>query len=122
MEIDRWIGAMLAVMQTLKWSVVVQNTKLSICRSIYVPTLTYGLWEVTKQMRSSTQVAEICFLCRIVWLSLGNRVRMDIWGRFRLELQLLHIERSHLKWFGHLVRCLLDISLGKCFGQAHPGR
>ena len=46
-EIDGQIGAALAVMQTLKWSVVVkrelsQKAKFSINRSIYVQTLTYG--------------------------------------------------------------------------------
>ncbi|TWW62706.1 hypothetical protein D4764_04G0013530 [Takifugu flavidus] len=43
-EIDRWIGAASAVMRTLHWSVVVkielsQKAKLSIYRSIFVPTL-----------------------------------------------------------------------------------
>ncbi|TWW61044.1 hypothetical protein D4764_05G0011340 [Takifugu flavidus] len=50
-EIDRRIGAVSAVMRTLHWSVVVKRelsrkAKLSIYRSIFVPTLTYGheLW------------------------------------------------------------------------------
>ena len=59
LEIDGRIRAALAAMQTLKQSVVVkrelsQKAKLSIYKSIYVPTLTYGheLWVVTKIMRS----------------------------------------------------------------------
>ncbi|TWW67188.1 hypothetical protein D4764_02G0002290 [Takifugu flavidus] len=55
-EIDRRIGAASAVMRTLHRSVVVkrelsQKAKLSIYRSIFVPTLTYGheLWR--SQMR-----------------------------------------------------------------------
>ena len=58
-EIDRWLGAASAVMRTLKRSVVVkrelsQKEKLSICRLIYVPMLTYGheLWVVTERMKS----------------------------------------------------------------------
>ena len=58
-EIDRWIKAASAVMQTLKRCVVVkrelsQKAKLSIYRSVYIPTLTYGheLWVVTERMRS----------------------------------------------------------------------
>ena len=58
-EIDRRIGAASAVMRMLKRSVVVkielsQDAKLSIYRSIYVPTLTYGhaLLVVTERMRS----------------------------------------------------------------------
>ena len=50
-EIDRRIGAVSAVMQMLKRSLVVkrelnQKAKLSIYRSSYIPTLPYGheLW------------------------------------------------------------------------------
>ena len=56
-ESERWIRAASAVMWELKRPVVVkrkpsQNSKLSIYRSIYVPTLTYGheLWVVTERM------------------------------------------------------------------------
>ena len=47
LEIDRRIGAASAVIRTLRQSVVVkrdlsQKAKLSIYRSIYVPTLSYG--------------------------------------------------------------------------------
>ena len=46
-EIDKWIGAASALMQTLRQSGVVktelsQKGELSIYRSIYVPTLTHG--------------------------------------------------------------------------------
>ena len=58
-EIERQIGTASAVMQKLKQSVVVkrelsQKAKLSIYRSIYLPTLTYGheLRVVTKRTRS----------------------------------------------------------------------
>ena len=54
-EIDRRIGAASAVVRTLHRSVVVkrelsQKAKLSVYRSIFVPTLTYGheLWVVTE--------------------------------------------------------------------------
>ena len=54
-EIDRWIGAAAAVMQSLYLSVMVKRelsrkAKLSIYPSIYIPTLTYGheLWVMTK--------------------------------------------------------------------------
>ena len=57
-EIDKQIGAASAVMRTLRQSVVVkrelsQKAKLSIYRSIYIPTLTYGheLWVVTERTR-----------------------------------------------------------------------
>uniref|UniRef100_A0A3B3QGI4 Reverse transcriptase domain-containing protein n=1 Tax=Paramormyrops kingsleyae TaxID=1676925 RepID=A0A3B3QGI4_9TELE len=68
-EIDRRIGAASAMMQALHRSVMVkkelsQKAKLSIYRSIYVSTLTYGheLWVVTERMRSRVQAAEMSFL------------------------------------------------------------
>ncbi|KAF7225184.1 tyrosine aminotransferase, partial [Nothobranchius furzeri] len=81
-EIDRWIGAASAVMRALYRSVVVkrelsQKAKLSIYRSIYVPTLTYGheLWVVTERTRSRIQAAKMSFLHRVAGLSLRDRVR-----------------------------------------------
>ena len=57
-EIDRRIGAAAAVLRSLNRSVVVKRelsrkAKLSIYRSVYVPTLTYGheLWVVTERTR-----------------------------------------------------------------------
>ncbi|KAK3549447.1 hypothetical protein QTP86_001448 [Hemibagrus guttatus] len=58
-EIDRWIGAAAAVMQSMYRSVVVKKelsrkAELSIYQSIYVPTLTYRheLWVMTERIRS----------------------------------------------------------------------
>ena len=78
---DRF-GAASAVMRAPYWTVVVQRelsrkAKLSIYRSIYVPTLTSGheLWVVTERMRSQIQAAEMSFLRRVAGLSLRERVR-----------------------------------------------
>lgn len=74
---------------------------------IFVPTLTYGheLWVVTEKMRSRIQAAEMSFLRRVAGLSLRDRVRSsDIREGLGVEPLLLHIERSQLRWFGHLVR------------------
>ena len=48
--------------------------KLSIYRSIYVPTLTYGheLWVMTERIRSQIQAAEMSFLCRVAGCSLRD--------------------------------------------------
>jgi hypothetical protein len=63
-EIERRIGAASAVMRSMYQSVVVKKeltckAKLSIYRSIYVPTLTYGheLWVMTERKRSRIQAA-----------------------------------------------------------------
>jgi len=80
-EMDRRIGAASAVMPALYRSVVMKRelslkAKLSIYRSIYIPTLTYGheLW-VTETMRSRIQAADMSFLCRVAGLSVRDRVR-----------------------------------------------
>uniref|UniRef100_A0A8C6NQZ4 Reverse transcriptase domain-containing protein n=1 Tax=Nothobranchius furzeri TaxID=105023 RepID=A0A8C6NQZ4_NOTFU len=111
-EIDRWIGAASAVMRALYRSVVVkrelsQKANLSIYRLIYVPTLTYGheLWVVTERTRLRIQAAEMSFLQRVAGLSLRDRVRSSvIWEGLRVDPLLLSIERSQLRWLGHLVR------------------
>ncbi|KAL0153242.1 hypothetical protein M9458_051417, partial [Cirrhinus mrigala] len=50
------------------------KAKLSIYRSLYVPTLTYGqLWVMTERIRSRIQAAEMSFLCRVAGRSLRDR-------------------------------------------------
>ncbi len=109
-EIDRRIGAASAVMRSMYWSVVVKKelshkAKLSIYRSIYVLTLTYGheLWVMTERTRSRIQAAEMRFLRRVAGRSLRDRVRSSVTREeLRVEPLLLHIERGQLMWLGHL--------------------
>uniref|UniRef100_A0A8C6KM13 Reverse transcriptase domain-containing protein n=1 Tax=Nothobranchius furzeri TaxID=105023 RepID=A0A8C6KM13_NOTFU len=111
-EINRRIGSSSAVMRTLSRSVVVkrelsQKARLSIYRSIYVPILTYGheLWVMTERTRSQIQAAKMSFLRRVAGLSLRIRVRSsEIREGLGVEPLLLQIERSQLRWFGHLIR------------------
>ncbi len=111
-EIDRRIRAASAVIRTLNWSVVVKRelswkVKLSVYRSTYILTLTYGheLWVMTERTRSRIQAAKISFLFRVAGLSLKDRVRgSDIPKELRVEPLLLRTERSQLRWFDHLVR------------------
>ena len=129
-EIDRRIGAASAVMRTLYSSVVVKRelsrgAKLSIYRSIFVPTLTYGheLWVVTERMRSRVQAAEMSFLRRAAGFSLRDRVRSSaIREELRVEPLLLHIERSQLRWLGHLIRMPPGRLPGEVFRACPTGR
>ena len=129
-EIDRRIGAASAVMRTLHRSVVVKRelsrkAKLSIYRSVYVPILTYGheLWVMTERMRSRVQAAEMSFLRRVSGLSLRDRVRnSDIRERLGVEPLLLHVERSQLRWVGHLVRMPPGRFPGEVFRARPTGR
>ena len=99
-------------MQSLNRTVVKKKelsrkAKLSVFRAIFVPTLTYGheVWVMTESIRSQIQAAEMSFLRRVAGISLRDRVRSSITReRLGVEPLLLHLERSQLRWFGHLVR------------------
>ncbi|TWW76618.1 hypothetical protein D4764_12G0000080 [Takifugu flavidus] len=134
-EIDRRIGAASTVMRTLHRSVVVKRelsrkAKLSIYRSIFVPTLTYGheLWVMTERTRSRVQAAEMSFLRRVAGLSLRDRVRSSaIREELGVESLLLRVERSQMGWLGHLVRMPPGRLPGEVFracpsGKRPPGR
>ncbi|KAI3366038.1 hypothetical protein L3Q82_009865 [Scortum barcoo] len=111
-EIDRRIGAASAVMRSVYRTVVLKKelsrkAKLSIYRSIYAPTITYGheLWVMTERTRSRIQAAEMSFLRRVAGCSLRDRVRSSVTREeLGVEPLLLHIERSQLRWLGHLFR------------------
>ncbi|XP_061647372.1 uncharacterized protein LOC133486367 [Phyllopteryx taeniolatus] len=124
-EIDRRIGAASAVMRTLHRSIVVKKAKLSIYRSIYVPTLTYGheLWVVTERTRSRIQAAEMSFLRRVSGLSLRGRVRSSVIREdLRVEPLLLHIERTQMRWLGHLIQMPPGRLPGEVFWAGPIGR
>ena len=129
-EIDRRIGAASAVMRSMYRSVVVKKelsrkAKLSIYRSIYVPTLTYGheLWVMTERTRSRIQAAEMSFLRRVAGRSLRDRVRSSVTREeLRVEPLLLHIERGQLRWLGHLFRMPPGRLPGEVFRARPTGR
>ena len=78
-----------------------------IYRSIFVPTLTYGHegWVMTERTRSRIHAAGMGFLRRVAGVSLRDRVKSSVLREgLRVEPQLLCVERSQLRWFGHLVR------------------
>ena len=103
-EIDRRIGAACAVMRSLYRTVVVKRelsrkAKLSIYRSIFVPSLTYDheLWVMTERTRSRIQAVEMSFLRRVAGRSLRDRVRSSATREeLGVEPLLLHVERNQL--------------------------
>lgn len=82
----------------------VPSVVVTVFQSIYIPTLTYNreLWAVTERIRSRIQLAEMSFLR---WLVVRSSA---IWEELGVELLLICIERSHLRWFGHLIRMPTD--------------
>jgi exonuclease III len=111
-ELTTRIGAAAGVLRQLYRTVVTKRelstkTKLSIYKSVYRPILTYGHehWVMTERMKSRIQAAEMRFLRRISGLTLLDRVRSsDIRENLQVSPLLLWIERSQLKWLGHLIR------------------
>ena len=111
-ELDTRIGKASAVMQALHYSVVMKRelskkAKLSIFKAVFVPILTYGheSWVMTERMRSQVQASEMRFLRRIEGVTLFNKVRSsEIRKSLNIEPLLLRIERSQLRWFGHVSR------------------
>ena len=111
-EIDNRIGKASAVMRALHYSVVMKRelskkAKLSVFRSIFVPILTYGheSWVMTERIRSQVQASEMRFLRRIAGVTLLDKVRSsEIRESLNVEELLLRIERSQLRWFGHVYR------------------
>ncbi len=128
--LEREISAASAVMRSMYRSVVVKKelsckAKLSIYRSIYVPTLTYGheLWVITKRTRSRIQAAEMSFLRRVAERSLRDRVRSSVTRKeLREEPLLLDIEKSQLRWLGHLFRMPPESLPGEVFRARPTGR
>ncbi|KAK3565106.1 hypothetical protein QTP86_033155, partial [Hemibagrus guttatus] len=129
-EIDRWIGAAAAVMQSMYRSVVVKKdlsrkVKLSIYQSIYAPTLIYGheLWVMTERVRSRIQAAEMSFLRRVAGRSPRDRVRSSITREdLGVEPLLLHIERGQLRWLGHLFQMPPGHLPGEVFRACPTGK
>ena len=111
-EINIRIGKAGAVMRELYRTIVAKRelsirAKLAVFKAIYVPTLIYGheSWVMTERMRSQVQAAEMRFLRRVAGVRRIDRVRNSaIREELQIEPLLLKIERSQLRWFGHVLR------------------
>ena len=99
-------------MRALHYSVVIKRewskkAKLSIFKAVFVPIFTYGheSWVMTKRVRSQVRASEMKFLRRIEGVTLFNKVRSsEIRKSLNVEPLLLRIERSQLRWLGHVNR------------------
>ena len=108
-------------MRQLHRSVVLKRelctkAKLSIFRSVYVPILTYGheCWIMNEKVRSRVQAAEMGFSRRISGLTLLDKVKSaDIRESLNIELLLLRLERSQLRWYGHVTRICQETTAKK---------
>ena len=109
-ELDTRIGKASAVMRALHYSVVIKRelskkAKLSVFKAVFVPILYGHVMGMTERMRSQLQASEMRFLRRIKGVTLFNKVRSsEIRKSLNIKPLLLRIERSQLKWFGHVSR------------------
>ena len=83
---------------------------------------------MTKRMRSQVQASEMRFLRRIEGVTLFNKVRSsEIRKSLNIKPLLLRIERSQLRWFGHVSRMIQErlpkqALLAKANGRRLVGR
>ena len=111
-ELDTQIGKASAVVRALHYSVVMkrefsEKAKLSVFKTVFIPILTYGheSWVMTERMRSQVPTSETRILRRIEEVTLFNKVRSsEIRKSLNIEPLFLRIERSQLRWFGHVSR------------------
>jgi hypothetical protein len=111
-ELDSRLGKASTVMRELNRSVVLKRelrtkAKLAVFKSVYLPTLTYGheCWIMSEKVRSRLQAAEMRFLRRVAGFTRLDRVRNTIIrDTLSTEPLLLQIERSQLRWYGHVCR------------------
>ena len=83
------------------------KAKLFVFQSVFVPILTYGYecWLMTEKVRSQVQAAEMGFLQKVRGLSLLDKVKSsNIRQSLNIEPLLLRIERSQLRWYGHVTQ------------------
>ena len=134
-ELNARIGQASAVMRELNRSVVLKKelcnkAKISVFKSVYTPILTYGheSWVMTERTRSRIQAAEMRFLRGVAGITRLDRVRnSSIRNSLGIEPLLLQIERSQLRWFGHVVRMSHErlarqVLLAKPRGKRRVGR
>ncbi|CAM1319476.1 Uncharacterised protein r2_g2780 [Pycnogonum litorale] len=126
-ELDTRIAAAGAVMRQLQRLVLLRRElgvrgKLAVFKSVFVPIVTYGHepWVMTERTRSRIQAAELAFLGRISGLTMLDRVRSsEIRETLQVEPIVLQIERSQLRYYGHVMRMSSDRIANKVL-KTHP--
>lgn len=111
-EIDRRIASAGVSIQQLfrkclSRSGISHQVKLAVYRTIFVPTLTYGHenWVMSERMKSRIQAAEMRVLRRIAGCRRIDKIENKvIRENLKVEPLLLQIEKSQMRWLGHVLR------------------
>ena len=80
---------------------------MAIFNAVYRSTLIYGheQWVITERIQSRIRAVEMRFFRRAAGLTLRDRIRSStIRESLKVESLLLYIERSQLRWLGHVLR------------------
>ena len=128
-ELDIRIGVS-AVMRQLHRSVVLKRelctrARLSFFRLVCVPILTCGheCWIINEKVRSRVQATEMELLRRVSGLTLLDKVKSaHIRESLNIESLLLRLERSQLRWYGHVTRMSQERTAKKLLCSTPIGR
>ena len=91
----------------LKEKSIPTRVKVLIYKTILRPLLTYGseIWTLTTKLKSRIQAAEMRVLRLIKGITRRDRRRnADVQEELDVEPILIFVERSQLRWYGHVMR------------------
>ena len=103
MKYNKYVGMMYPL---LKDKHIPRNCKIIIYKSVLKPILMYGseIWSLTSKTESKLQVTEMRGLRLIKGVTRRDRMRnLDIRQEFKIVPLLEDIERSRLRWYGHVM-------------------
>ncbi|KAJ3655554.1 hypothetical protein Zmor_014678 [Zophobas morio] len=102
-----------------------QKTKMSVYKTIYLPTLTYGCetWVLSQKMKSRLEANEMKYLRRVIGVTLRDHIRSS---QIREQLQskklMDAIENKQLSWWGHVQRMNADRAAKQVWQAKVQGR
>lgn len=122
-EISRRLVSASIVFKNLEKLIITKKelsikAKIAIYKTIYVPNLIYGheSWILTDRVRSRIQAAEMRYLRKILGINRLDKVKNSvIREKLGLEPLILKIEKSQLRWAGHVFRMGNDRKVREIF-------
>lgn len=109
----------------MREKLIPRQVKAIIYKTILRPVLTYGseTWTLTDRMKSKIQAAEMRVLRMIKGVTRCDRLRNeDIRKELEVESILEFVERSQLRWFGHVMRMHEDCHPAKYYKWQPQGK
>ena len=88
---------------------VSRKTKMTVYKTIYRPTLTYGSesWTLNEAQKSKIQAMEMRYLRKVKGVTRMDKIRNDIIREeLGIESIMQKLDEQKLRWFGHLSRMM----------------